>query len=162
MKSRHRTRGTVLLIVLLLASMMLVTAAAWLEGSVVVARNAANLRERALAFHAADSALIRCSRMALDSPPADADVTFSEPVTWRLKASFEGLGARAVAPFSAWPHAFRPPQCLVEAWRREESTVYFVTARGFGTRANVEAWLQVQLEVGGLVRHWRRVVARPF
>jgi Tfp pilus assembly protein PilX len=162
MKGRRHTRGTVLLVVLLLASMMLVTVAVWIESSVVVTRNAASLRERAQAFHAADSALIRCSRIALDSSPAHDAVGTSS--AWRLKASFEGPAARAIVPIAAWPHARRAPQCLIETWERDESTMYLVTARGFGTGPNAEAWLQLEMEEGetGVTRHWRRVVARPF
>ncbi len=63
MKRRAPARGTALPVVLLLTATMLVTASAWLRTSVVSARAALATCERVQAFHAADSTLIRCSRM---------------------------------------------------------------------------------------------------
>lgn len=56
-------------------------------------------RERVQAFHAADSALIRCSRM-LDAALPVTGVLDQEPSSWRSKASFEGASTRAFAPFA--------------------------------------------------------------
>jgi Tfp pilus assembly protein PilX len=174
MKNRVRSprysRGIVLPIVLLMSSMLLVTAAAWLEAALVSARTTTNLRDRVQAFHSADSALIRCARIALDSMPEPRNFTgtlVSEPDRWRLKASFEGASAKAVTPFATWPHTIRPPQCLIEAWAAQASDhtgAFLITARGFGRTAGSESWLQQQIEIGegGVVRHWRRIVAKPF
>lgn len=167
MKPRAKSRGTVLPIVLLLSSMMLVTAGAWLESAIVVTRTAASLGERIQAFHGADSALIRCSRIAIDSTQPGERVSTDEPGRWRLKASFEGPGAAAITPFAVWPNAARPPQCLIEAWSRSaqgDARAYLLTARGFGSTPGAEAWLQMQVEITGIAvtRRWRRVVARPF
>jgi Tfp pilus assembly protein PilX len=178
---RFLSRGTALPIVLLMSSMLLVTAAAWLEAALVDARVAASLGNRVTAFHAADSALIRCSRIAVGSIPAptpapafapasDTGPLADEPVRWRLKASFEGGSANAISPFASWPYGIRPPQCLIEPWPFKASGGiggFLITARGFGrTAAASEAWLQLQVRLTvtgqGVVTHWRRVVARPF
>lgn len=168
-RSRPYTRGIALPIVLLVSSMLLVTAAAWLEAALVGAKATGGLEDRVKAFHSADSALLRCTGIAFDSLPEPRDVTSvlgSEPEKWRLKASFEGPSANAITPFATWPHAARPPQCLIEAWpaRSREGSAFLITARGFGRRAGSEAWLQQQLEIteSGVVGHWRRVVAKPF
>jgi Tfp pilus assembly protein PilX len=168
--SRRRSRGIALPIVLLMSSMLLVTAAAWLEAALVTARTTTNLGERVLAFHSADSALLRCSRIALDSLPEPKRLTgtlTSEPDKWRLKASFEGVSADAVTPFASWPYAIRPPQCLIEVWparAHDQGSAFLITARGFGRMAGNESWLQQEIEIGesGVARHWRHIVAKPF
>ena len=163
MKPRSHARGAVLPIVLILAAMMLITAGAWLQTSLVAARSTVAMRERVQAFHAADSALIRCSRMLSAARPWLGD----EPARWRAKTSFEGPSASAIAPFAAWPYAYRAPQCLIESWARPDeagSASYLITARGFGAAPESEAWLQLRIDVADGVssQHWRRVVARPF
>ncbi|MDR5732741.1 pilus assembly PilX N-terminal domain-containing protein [Caballeronia sp. LZ025] len=166
MNLRSKSRGAVLPIVLLLAAMMLVTASAWLQASLVAARTTVAARERMQAFHAADSALLRCSRMLSAALPATGAVD-QEPARWRLRASFEGASALAVAPFVTWPYAMRAPQCLIEAWSRSGQSAamsYLVTARGFGAQPQSEAWLQMRIDSadGVITQHWRRVVAKPF
>ena len=175
-RSRPYSRGIALPIVMLMSSMLLVTAAAWLEAALVSARTTTSLGDRVQAFHSADSALIRCARIALDSVPELPELSeqknftgalADEPNRWRLKASFEGASANVVRPFATWPHAIRPPQCLIEAWpaqARDHAGAFLITARGFGRTAGSESWLQQQVEVGegGTVRHWRRIVAKPF
>ncbi|SAL74570.1 hypothetical protein AWB71_04861 [Caballeronia peredens] len=164
---RRSQRGTVLPIVLMLAAMMLVTASAWLQASLVAARSTVALRERVQAFHAADSALIRCARILSAALPAASPSPRDEPSRWRVKTSFEGPAALALAPFADWPYARRVPQCLIESWAKsgdEASASYLVTARGFGATPDSEAWLQLRIDVADGVgtQHWRRVVARPF
>jgi Tfp pilus assembly protein PilX len=167
---RRHPRGVALPIVLLISSMLLVTAAAWLEAALVGARATGNLQDRVQAFHGADSALLRCARIALDSLPQPSNVTGplgSEPDKWRLKASFEGASANALMPFTTWPQAAKPPQCLIEAWpasNRDGGGAFLITARGFGRRVVIEAWLQQQVEIteSGAVARWRRVAAKPF
>jgi Tfp pilus assembly protein PilX len=167
---RRYSRGVALPIVLLISSMLLVTAAAWLEAALVGARATGNSEDRVQAFHSADSALLRCTRIALDSLPEPRNITGplgSEPNKWRLKASFEGASANAVMPFATWPHSAKPPQCLIEAWPRRASDggeAFLITARGFGRRVESESWLQQQIEIteSGVAGHWRRVVAKPF
>ncbi|SAK72357.1 hypothetical protein AWB77_03131 [Caballeronia fortuita] len=161
MKRRSLTRGATLPIVLILSSMMLVTAGAWLQTSLVAARTAVATRERVQAFHAADSALIRCSRMLQLAQPSMNASSKDEPTRWRMKASYDGPNAAAIAPFASWPHARRVPQCLIEAWAEKS---YLITARGFGATADSEAWLQLRIDIadGASTQHWRRVVARPF
>ena len=169
-RSPYYSRGIVLPVVLLMSSMLLVTAAAWLEAALVNARTATSLGDRVQAFHNADSALIRCIRIALDSMPDPRNPTgplAGEPNRWRLKASFEGPSASALTPFATWPHTRRPPQCLIEPWPSQASNhagAFLITARGFGRTAGSESWLQQQVEVseGGAVTHWRRIVAKPF
>jgi Tfp pilus assembly protein PilX len=167
---RKHSHGIALPIVLVMSSMLLVTAAAWLEAALVSARTTANLGERVQAFHSADSALIRCASIVLDSLPelkSRTDPLAAEPNKWRLKTSFEGASASAVMPFASWPYAVRPPQCLIEAGPardNDQAGAFLITARGFGRMANNESWLQMEIEMGesGVVRHWRRVVAKPF
>jgi Tfp pilus assembly protein PilX len=163
MTRRARNRGTALPIVLLLSATMLVTTTAWLQTSLASARATLAARERVQAFHAADSALIRCSRL-LDAalPPMSTSAPAREPVQWRGKSSFEGASALAIQPFADWPDAHRAPQCLIETWLRSEAGAsYLITARGFGASADSEAWLQLRVDENG-ARHWRRVVAKPF
>jgi Tfp pilus assembly protein PilX len=167
---RRRSGGIALPIVLLISSMLLVTAAAWLEAALVGARATGNSEDRVQAFHSADSALLRCARIALESLPQPRNLTGplgSEPNKWRLKASFEGVSANAVMPFASWPHAAKPPQCLIETWPARTGDgggAFLITARGFGRRAGSESWLQQQIEItgNGAVGHWRHVVAKPF
>ncbi|SAL67274.1 hypothetical protein AWB74_03812 [Caballeronia arvi] len=161
MKRRSLSRGATLPIVLILAAMMLTTAGAWLQASLVAARATVAARERIQAFHAADSALIRCSRMLSSALPAAGPSLNDEPSRWRLKTSFEGVSAPAISPFSAWPYARRTPQCLIESWA---GASYLVTARGFGASVDSEAWLQLRIDVndGASTQHWRRVAAKPF
>jgi Tfp pilus assembly protein PilX len=170
MKRRMDSRGTALPIVLLISSMLLVTTVAWLEAALVDARMTANLGSRVQAFHAADSALIRCSRIATAAAPVPAgaaQILADEPVRWRQKASFEGGAANAILPFASWPHAIKPPQCLIEPWPSKAgggAGGFLVTARGFGATSGSEAWLQQEIRLGesGVVTRWRRVVAKPF
>ncbi|MEA3091127.1 MAG: hypothetical protein QOJ04_2469 [Caballeronia sp.] len=167
---RRHSRGIALPIVLLMSSMLLVTATAWLEAALVSARTTTSLGERVQAFHSADSALIRCASIALDSRlelRPRTDPLAAEPNKWRLKTSFEGTSASAVMPFASWPYAIRPPQCLIEAWPARDNDqvgAFLITARGFGRMADNESWLQQEVEMGesGVVRHWRRIVAKPF
>ncbi|SAK43477.1 hypothetical protein AWB75_00561 [Caballeronia catudaia] len=161
MKRRSLSHGATLPIVLILAAMMLTTAGAWLQASLVAARTTVAARERIRAFHAADGALIRCSRMLSSAMPAASPSVNDEPSRWRMKTSFEGASAFAISPFSAWPYARRAPQCLIESWA---GASYLVTARGFGASADSEAWLQLRIDVndGASTQHWRRVVAKPF
>ena len=167
---RSRSRGIALPVVLLMSSMLLVSAAAWLEAALVSARTTTNLGERVQAFHSADSALIRCTRIALDSLPelkSSPGPLAAEPNKWRSKASFDGASASAVMPFASWSYAIRPPQCLIEVWPardNDQAGAVLITARGFGRMADNESWLQQEIEMSesGILRHWRRVVAKPF
>jgi Tfp pilus assembly protein PilX len=161
MKPRSLSRGATLPVVLILAAMLLITASAWLQTSLVAARTAVAARERVQAFHAADSALIRCSRMLALALPPTSRSSSDEPSRWRSKSSFEGSLAVAITPFAVWPYARRAPQCVIESWT---SASYLVTARGFGSTADSEAWLQLRIDVndGASTQHWRRVVAKPF
>jgi hypothetical protein len=128
--------------------MMLITASAWLQTSLAAARSTLALRERVQAFHAADSALLRCAAMLSNAVPSSI-----EPSLWRNKVSFESA---AIAPFSNWPYARRAPQCLIEKF----GSTYLITARGFGAAQESEAWLQLRVDAGA--SRWRRVVAKPF
>ncbi|MDR5855327.1 pilus assembly PilX N-terminal domain-containing protein [Caballeronia sp. LZ062] len=165
MKRRALSRGAALPIILLLSAMMLVTASAWLQTSLVAARTAVATRERVQAFHAADSALIRCSHMLSAALPATGPAD-QEPARWRLKTSFEGASAFAFAPYASWPYAVREPQCLIESWLRsgQPVTSYLVTARGFGATSQTEAWLQLRIDSanGTVTQQWRRVAGKPF
>ncbi|SAL13223.1 hypothetical protein AWB69_00466 [Caballeronia udeis] len=169
-RSRRGSRGIALPIVLVMSSMLLVTAAAWLEAALVSARTTTSLGERVQAFHSADSALIRCAGIALETvaePGSPTGPLTAEPNKWRLKASFEGASASAVTLFASWPYGIRPPQCLIEAWparTTNQAGAFLITARGFGRIVGNESWLQQEIEMGehGAVRHWRRIVARPF
>lgn len=160
-------RGVVLPIVLLISTMMLTTSAVWFETSLAAARSASNVRDYLQAFHAADSALIACTRTVVatvaevvPAPP----VASVEPTQWKLKSAFE---AGAVTPVAQWPGSQRAPQCLIEAWRlasRVDAQAYLLTSRGFGRSDDSQVWLQMELVIDGgtIERHWRRVAARPF
>jgi Tfp pilus assembly protein PilX len=163
---RRTSRGTALPIVLLISAMMLVTASAWLQTSLSASRATVAAREGVQAFHAADSALLRCSRM-LDAALPASGTSNQEPTQWRNKTSFEGSSALAFRPFADWPYARLAPQCLIETWARPgdaSNASYLITARGFGVNAGSEAWLQLRVDTSGgaRVQHWRRIVARPF
>jgi hypothetical protein len=168
--SRQHSGGIALPIVLLMSSMLLITTAAWFEAALVSARSTSNLSDRVQAFHSADSALLRCTQTALDAMPEPRSFTGplgAEPDRWRLKASFEGASANALTPFATWPYVSRPPQCLIEPWpprTSDHAGALLITARGFGRTAGSESWSQQQVEISesGVLRHWRRVVAKPF
>lgn len=164
---RASQHGIVLPIILLIATMMLATSAVWFETSLAASRSAINLRDYLQAFHAADSALISCTRTVIaTTAEADSAATLSsaEPTQWKLKSAFE---AGAITPVAQWPGSLRAPQCLIEAWRlanRTDARAYLLTSRGFGRREDSQVWLQMQLVIEGetIERHWRRVAARPF
>lgn len=159
--------GVVLPIVLLISTMMLATTAVWFETSLAAARSATNVRDYLQAFHAADSALISCTRTViaaagetLAAPP----LASVEPTQWKLKSAFE---AGAVTPVAQWPGSVRAPQCLIEPWRlanRADAQAYLLTSRGYGRSEDSQVWLQMELVIEGetIERHWRRVAARPF
>jgi Tfp pilus assembly protein PilX len=165
-RGQRRSRGIALPVVLVIASMMLVTSSAWLEAALLEARNASLIADELQAFHAADAALLLCTRALVNGAmtvPAEPVAT-AEPVGWRQQAGFD---ARAVAATAAWPGSVRPPQCFVEAWRigsRPAAGAFVVTARGFGASEDTQSWLQAQLVLDGshIERHWRRIAARPF
>jgi hypothetical protein len=162
---RARNRGAALPIVLILSSMMLATSAAWFETSVAVARGAANLQDQLVAFHAADSALRLCAQRVVAGEMSSREAaTEGEPVAWKTPAAF---AAAAFSPVGRWPGSSEPPQCAVEAWRlatRPGASAWLLTARGYGSTRDTQAWLQLQLvaENGIVERHWRRIAARPF
>lgn len=159
--------GVVLPIVLLISTMMLATSAVWFETSLAAARSASNVRDYLQAFHAADSALIACTRTVIAADvdtAAPAPVASVEPVQWKVKSAFE---AGAVTPVAQWPGSQRAPQCLVEPWRlanRVDARAYLLTSRGFGRSDDSQVWLQMELVIDGgtIERHWRHVAARPF
>jgi hypothetical protein len=159
-------QGMALPVVLVIASMMLVTSSAWFEASLLQARNASLIADDLLAFHAADAALLLCTRalmngsMQMPAPPTQS----GEPGGWRQQVTFD---SQAVAPLATWPGSVKPPQCLFESWRlssRPAARAFVITARGFGSSEGTQNWLQVHLvfEETRVERHWRRVVARPF
>jgi hypothetical protein len=159
-------RGMALPVVLVIASMMLVTSSAWFEASLLEARNASLIADDLQAFHAADAALLLCTRALLSGsvPMPASPVQAGEPNGWRQQATFE---AQAVAPLATWAGSFKPPQCLFESWRlasRPAARAFVITARGFGASEGTQNWLQVQLvvEEARVERHWRRVAGRPF
>lgn len=166
---RAKRRGAALPVVLMIVSMMLVTSAAWFESTLLGARNANAVADQLQSFHAADAALVLCSRaLAEGSVSAAPAVQAGEPQGWRSEGSFERA---ALAPLAAWPGSVRVPQCVIEAWRidgRPFARAYLITARGFGAMEETQSWAQVQLVFDGLgeamrvERHWRRVAARPF
>ena len=163
-------RGVALPVVLLIVAMMLVTSAAWFEAALLARRNADAVADHLQSFHAADAALVLCSRALTNgslAAPADAAQP-GEPQAWRRQDSFE---RQAIAPVAAWPGSGRAPQCFVEAWRIESrplARAYLVTARGFGASEDTQSWLQNQLVIEAasdatrVEHHWRHVVARPF
>jgi hypothetical protein len=162
---RSRNRGAALPIVLMLSSMMLATSAAWFETSIAAARGAANLQDQLVAFHAADSALTLCAQRVVAGEASSREAAAEgEPAVWKVPAAFN---AAAFAPVAMWPGSSEPPQCAVEAWRlttRPGASAWLLTARGYGSTRDTQAWLQLQLVVeNGIVeRHWRRIAARPF
>ncbi|WP_322032341.1 hypothetical protein [Paraburkholderia sp. J76] len=165
-----RRRGVALPVVLLIVAMMLVTSAAWFEAALLARRNADAVADHLQSFHAADAALVLCSRALMNGsliPPTVAAES-GEPQAWRRQDSFE---RQAIVPVASWPGSGRPPQCVVEPWRIESRPwvrAYLVTARGFGASEDTQSWLQDQLVFeapGDATRveyHWRHVVARPF
>jgi Tfp pilus assembly protein PilX len=168
--TRAARRGVALPVVLLVVAMMLVTSAAWFEAALLARRNADAVADHLQSFHAADAALVSCSR-ALTNGSLTAPVAATqsgEPQAWRRQDSFE---RQAVVPVAVWPGSVHLPHCIVEAWRIESRPLvraYLVTARGFGASEDTQSWLQDQLVIdaeGDAMRvehHWRRVVARPF
>ncbi|CAM2158764.1 hypothetical protein EHZ19_04855 [Paraburkholderia bannensis] len=161
-----RERGVALPVVLVIVSTMLVTSAAWFESSLFEARSAAGMADHLQAFHAADAALIACTRTLIDGTAAASatPAQSGEPAGWKRSDTF---AAQAATPIASWPASVRPPQCLVEPWRiatRPEARAYLVTARGYGATENAQSWLQMQVVFDGtrVEQHWRRIVTRPF
>jgi hypothetical protein len=163
-------RGVALPVVLLIVAMMLVTSAAWFETALLEARNTNAIADHLQSFHAAEAALVSCSRSltngSLDAPVASTQS--GEPQAWRRRDSFE---PQALTPIATWPGSVRAPQCVVEAWRigsRPLARAYLITARGFGASEDAQSWLQEELVIEGtgeavhVEHHWRHVVARPF
>ena len=169
-RPRSAGHGVALPVVLLIVSMMLVTSAAWFETALLEARSTNAVADHLQSFHAADAALVSCSRAlvngSLDAPVASTQS--GEPQAWRRQDSFE---RQALTPIATWPGSVRAPQCVIEAWRIENrplARAYLITARGFGASEDAQSWLQEQLVIEGagesmrVEHHWRHVVARPF
>ncbi|HEY4801432.1 MAG TPA: hypothetical protein VIH96_02325 [Paraburkholderia sp.] len=169
-RTRPAHRGVALPVVLLIVAMMLVTSAAWFEAALLARRNADAVADHLQSFHAADAALLLCSRALTNGSLAGpaAATQSGEPQAWRRQDSFE---RQAVTPVAAWPGSGRAPQCFIEAWRidsRPLARAYLVTARGFGASEDTQSWLQDQVVVEAtgegtrVEHHWRHLVARPF
>jgi Tfp pilus assembly protein PilX len=163
---RAGNRGMALPVVLVMASMMLVTSSAWFEASLLEARNASLIADDLQAFHAADAALLLCTRALMSGtvPMPALPAQAGEPDGWRRQLTFD---TQAVALLASWPGSVKPPQCLFESWRlvsRPAARAFVVTARGFGASERTQSWLQAHLVFEGahVERHWRRIVARPF
>ena len=163
-------RGVALPVVLLIVAMMLVTSAAWFETALLEARNTNAVADHLQSFHAAEAALVSCSRSltngSLDVPVASTQS--GEPQAWRRQDTFE---RQALTPIATWPGSVRAPQCVVEAWRiegRPLARAYLITARGGGASEDAQSWVQEQLVIEGageavqIEHHWRHVAARPF
>jgi Tfp pilus assembly protein PilX len=162
---RRRNRGVALPVVLALASMTLTTSAAWFETAAAAMRRAANLHDYLQAFHAADAALVLCARALRAGDTSSRHDFVGEPAGWKRADAFDAPAA--FAPLPSRPGSVRAPQCLIEERRlaaRPLAQAYLVTARGFGSSAAAQAWLQLEIvfDAGAIEQHWRRVVARPL
>jgi hypothetical protein len=157
--------SAVLPVVLTLSAMMLATSAAWLETSIANIRRAANMQDYLQAFHAADGALVLCTRALRSGAAPIVPAVDGEPVEWQRAGALEGPFAFEAS--QQWPGSVRAPQCLIEAWNlagHPSAQAFLLTARGFGASQTSQAWLQFQIvvEEGSMTQtRWRRVVARP-
>jgi hypothetical protein len=156
-------RGTTLPVVLALVALLQLLALAQLDIATVALRSAMGLRDRVVAFYAADAALAICARKL-----SDGDLTArvwagdDEPAYWRLFDAFDGDYAPAVRVAASWPGASQAPQCLLEmAQTGADAPRYLMTARGVGAHFGTQAWLQ-GARVGNSGRwFWRSVAQVP-
>ena len=163
-RPRARQRGMVLPSALAIAAMMLTTSAAWLEAALADRRYSANVHEHLRAMHAADGALALCARDLRAGAVPVLPASLGQPEQWRRVQTFEGPAVHE--PVASWPGSARVPQCVVETAVVEgnpDARAYWITARGFGAVASVQAWLQLTIvdAAGGERRAWRRIAAAP-
>ena len=160
-------RGMTLPVVLALVALLQLLALAQLDIATVALRSAAGLRDRVVAFYAADAALAVCARKLSDGAlTARVWTGDDEPAYWRLFEAFDGDYAPAVRVAASWPGAAQAPQCLLEITQTgSDNPRYLLTARGvgasLGASAGTQAWMQAA-RVGTSGRwFWRSVAQAP-
>jgi hypothetical protein len=161
--SAYSERGMTLPVVLALVALLQLLALAQLDIATVALRSAVGLRDRVVAFYAADAALAVCVRKLSDGAlTARAWTGDDEPAYWRLFEAFDGDYAPAVRVAASWPGAAQAPQCLLEMTRTgTDSPRYLLTARGVGASFGTQAWMQAA-RVGDSGRwFWRSVAQVP-
>ncbi len=164
---RDKQAGMALISVLLLIALLQLLATATADRLVLTLRTTKNMRDRVQAVHAADAGWVLCiKKLEQGSAPYRVWTEQAEPAYWRAPNAFEGNGHAAFNLTASWPHAARPPQCLIEQWVMAEQPdlfVYLITVRGFGSSLNAQAWVQsISLLKHAVWRHtWRAVAERP-
>jgi hypothetical protein len=161
--SASSERGMTLPVVLALVALLQLIALAQLDIATVALRSAVGLRDRVVAFYAADAALAICARKLSDGAlTARVWAGDDEPAYWRLFEAFDGDYAPAIRVAASWTGALQAPQCLLEmAQTGTGSPRYLLTARGVGASSGTQAWMQAA-RVGNSGRwFWRSVAQFP-
>jgi len=161
--STSSERGMSLPVVLALIALLQLLALAQLDIATIALRSAVGLRDRVVAFYAADAALAICARKLSDGAlTARVWVGDDEPAYWRLFEAFEGDFAPAVRVAANWPGALQAPQCLLEMTQAgTDSPRYLLTARGVGTRFDTQAWMQAARAGNSGRWFWRSIAQFP-
>jgi len=156
-------RGMTLPVVLALVALLQLLALAQLDIATVALRSAMGLRDRVVAYYAADAALAICARKLSDGAlTARVWAGDDEPAYWRRFEAFDGDYAPAVRVAASWPGASEAPRCLLEmAQTGADSQRYLLTARGVSTSLGTQAWMQAA-RVGDVGPwFWRSVAQGP-
>jgi hypothetical protein len=159
--ARYRERGAALPVALALVVLLQVLALAQLDLATVALRGATGLRERVVAFYAADAALVLCAkRLSEGTLAARLWTGLGEPAYWRVIGAFEGAPAWQVAP--SWPGTSQAPRCLIEMTQADgRGPRYLLTARAEGAQFDTQLWLQAALAGGTGRWFWRSVAGVP-
>jgi len=173
-----RQRGATLAVVLALTAMLQLLAIAQADTALIALRTAGARWDRLIAFDAADSGLVLCSRLLeRGAAPVRPWSEPGEPAYWRSGHAFGGSAPAAFALQANWPGAAAAPQCLIEsrpmdglARGQPERLSYLLTVRGLGARPGTQSYVQAiawdadaKKTSGGApqLRGWRSVAAAP-
>lgn len=169
----HRTmraRGVMLVVCLMFLLIISLTAAVTVRRATSSDAVAGSGRTQALAFQAAEAALLYCESFVTQpatagpagSAPAAAPAAMHEPFDWQTLAHWDGPDSHArvrTVPFAGSdseggrPYYQRSPECMAQYQLAGSTATAVVTARGFGPEVapadggrsaprGTEIWLQ--------------------
>lgn len=165
-----RSRGVMLVVCLMFLLIISLTAAVTVRRATSSDAVASSGRTQALAFQAAEAALLRCETLVMQpamagpngGAPMAAPAAKDEPLEWQSLANWDGPESHAkvrIVPFAgsnssgAQRYYKRSPECMAQYQLAGSTATAVVTARGFGPEVapadggrsaprGAEVWLQ--------------------
>jgi len=146
----RRQSGVTLPIVLALTALLQLLAIAQADIALIALRTAGARHDRLIAFEAADSGLVLCSRLlAQGTAPVRQWTEAGEPAYWRSGLAFGGSAPASFAIQASWPGTAGALRCLIEsrvlgqqARDQAERDVYLLTVRALGARPDTQSYAQ--------------------